>query len=106
MRRMHKYLGSLLLGVALVSPVGLQAGNSFQDDSRQDARERNERDQHRYYDRDYKDYHRWNNNEDARYRSWGTERHEAYRPFYRLHRKQRRAYWKYRHEHPDRDDRR
>jgi hypothetical protein len=106
MHRMPKFLGSLLLGVALVSPVGLQAFDKFQDDSRQDARERNEGDQRRYYDRDYRDYHRWNNNEDGRYRSWGTERHEAYRPFYRLHRKQQRAYWKYRHEHPDRDDRR
>ena len=27
-------------------------------------------------------------------------------PFYKLHREQQRAYWKYRHEHPDGDDRR
>jgi hypothetical protein len=53
MHRMHKYLVSLLLGVALIAPVGLQAGNNFRDDSRQDARER---DQRRYYDRDYRDY--------------------------------------------------
>ena len=100
MHRMRKYLGSLLLAVALITPVGLQAGNNFRDDSRQDARER------RYYDRDYRDYHRWDNREDGRYRRWGTERHEVYRPFYKLHRAQQRAYWKYRHEHPDRDDRR
>ena len=106
MRRMHRYLGSLLLSVALIAPVGIQAGNNFRDDSRQDARERNERNQRRYYDRGYRDYHRWDNREDVRYRSWGTERHEAYRPFYKLHRAQQRAYWKYRHEHPDRDDRR
>ena len=37
MHRMHKYLGSLLLGVVLIAPVGLQAGNNFRDDSRQDA---------------------------------------------------------------------
>ena len=103
MHRMHKYLVSLLLGVALIAPVGLQAGNNFRDDSRQDARERNER---RYYDRDYRDYHRWDNREDGRYRYWGTERHEVYRPFYKLKRSEQRAYWKYRHEHPDRDDRR
>ena len=102
MHRMRKYLVSLLLGVALIAPVGLQAGNNFRDDSRQDVRER---DQRRYYDRDYRDYHRWDYREDARYRSWGTERHEAYRPFYKLHQAQQRAYWKYRHEHPDRDDR-
>ena len=102
MHRTHKYLGSLLLGLALVAPLGLQSSNNFRDDSRQDARER----ERRYYDRDYRDYHRWNNYEDRRYRSWGTERHEGYRPFYKLRRAQQRAYWKYRHEHPDRDDRR
>ena len=72
MRRMHRYLGSLLLSVALIAPVGIQAGNNFRDDSRQDARERNERNQRRYYDRHYKDYHRWDNREDGRYRSWGS----------------------------------
>jgi hypothetical protein len=66
MHRIHRYLGSFLLGVALIAPVGLQAGNKFRDDSRQDARERSER---RYYDRDYRDYHRWDSREDGRYRS-------------------------------------
>ena len=55
MQRMHRYLGSLLLGVALIAPAGIQAGNNFRDDRRQDARERNERHQRRYYDRDHKD---------------------------------------------------
>jgi hypothetical protein len=72
MRCIHNYLVSLLLGVALIAPVGLQAGNSFRDDSRQDATERYERDHPRYYDRDYRDYHRWNNHEDGRYRNWGN----------------------------------
>jgi hypothetical protein len=106
MHRMHRCLGSLLLGVALIAPVGVQASNKFRDDDRQEARDRNERDQRRYYDRDRRDYHQWNDREDGRYRIWGTERHEAYRPFYRLQRSQQRAYWKYRHEHPDGDDRR
>ena len=101
MRFMHKYLGSLVLGVAFIAPVGLQASNN-----RQEARERYERDQRRYYDRDHRDYHRWDSREDVRYRSWGMERHEVYRPFYRLHRAQQRAYWRYRHDHPDGDDRR
>ena len=55
MQRMHRYLGSLLLGVALIAPAGIQAGNNFRDDRRQDARERNERHQRRDYDRDHKD---------------------------------------------------
>jgi hypothetical protein len=106
MQRMHRYLGSLLLGVALIAPAGIQASNNFRDDRRQDARERNERNQRRYYDRDHRDYHQWNDREDGRYRHWGEERHEAYRPFYKVRRAQQRAYWKFRHEHPDRDDRR
>jgi hypothetical protein len=106
MHRIHRYLGSLLVAVALTAPVGLQASSNFRDDSRQDARERSERNYRRYYDRDHRDYHRWDNGEDGRYRHWGQERHEAYRPFYKLQHAQQRAYWKYRHEHPDRDDRR
>jgi hypothetical protein len=106
MHRIHRYLGSLLLGVALIAPVGLQAGNNFRDDHRQDARERNERNQRRYYDRDHRDYHQWDDREDGRYRHWGEERHDAYRPFHKLRRAQQSAYWKYRHEHPDGDDRR
>jgi hypothetical protein len=106
MQRMHRYLSSVLLGLALIAPMGIQAGNNFQDDRRQDARERNERNQRRYYDRDHRDYHQWDDREDGRYRHWGEERHEAYRPFYKVRRAQQRAYWKYRHEHPDRDDRR
>jgi hypothetical protein len=73
-------------GVALIAPMGIQAGNSFQDDRCQDARERNERNQRRYYDRDHRDYHQWDDREDGRYRHWGEERHEAYRPFYKLRR--------------------
>jgi hypothetical protein len=103
---MHRYLGSLLLGVALMVPAGIQASSNFQDDHGQDARERNERNQRRYYDRDHRDYHLWDDREDGRYRRWREERHEAYLPFYKLQRVRQRAYWKYRHEHPDRDDRR
>jgi hypothetical protein len=73
MRRTHRYLSSLVLGVALLAPVGIQASNNFRDDSRQDARERNERNQRRYYDRDHRDYHRWDGREDGRYRHWGRK---------------------------------
>jgi hypothetical protein len=77
MQRMHRYLSSVLLGVTLIAPIGIQAGNNFQDDGRQDARESNERDQRRYYERDHRDYHQWDDREDSRYRHWGEERHEA-----------------------------
>jgi hypothetical protein len=106
MHRMCRYLGSLLLGAALIAPVGVRANNNPGDDRRQDARERNERNQRRYYDRDHRDYHRWDAREDARYRQWRAERHAAYRPFHKVKRAQQRAYWKWRHEHPDDRDRR
>jgi hypothetical protein len=92
---MYRYLGSLLLGAALIAPVGIRANNNPGDDRREDARER------RYYDRDHRDYHLWDDREDGRYRHWRAERHEAYRPFYKVKRAQQRAYWKWRHEHPD-----
>jgi hypothetical protein len=68
MQRIHRYLGSLLLGVTLIAPVGIQAGNNFRDDCSYDAREQNERNQRRYYDRDHRDYHQRNDREDGRYR--------------------------------------
>ena len=104
MHLMHRYLGSLLLGVALIARWGCRPATILETTSVKDARERNEINQRRYYDRDYRDYHRWDDREDGRYRHWGTERHEVYRPFYKLKRAQQRAYWKYRHDHPARDD--
>jgi hypothetical protein len=36
MHRMHRYLDSFVLGVALIAPVGIQACNNCRDDIRQD----------------------------------------------------------------------
>jgi len=100
MQRMYRYLGSLLVGAALMAPVGMLAKSSPDDDRRQDNKER------RYYDRDHKDYHQWNDREDGRYRQWwGETRHDAMRPFHKIKRGQQREYWKWRHEHPDDGDR-
>lgn len=53
----------------------------------------------RTYDRDHRDYHVWNRTEDHAYRAWLQTRHYTYRQFSRLKNSERRAYWRWRHEH-------
>ena len=60
----------------------------------------------RVYDRDHKDYHVWDEREDRAYHNYWVERREDHRPYERLKRKEQREWWMWRHEHPDRDDRR
>jgi hypothetical protein len=56
----------------------------------------------RVYDPYHKDYHAWNTGEDRAYRHWIVEeRHERYRAINRLRNDDRRAYWEWRHAHPD-----
>jgi len=79
-------LSALFAGAALVAPVAIQA---------QDHRDR------RYYDRDNRDYHAWNDQEDRAYRVYLGEQHRDYREFRREKAAQQRAYFRWRHEHPD-----
>jgi hypothetical protein len=86
MLRMKRYLGTLVLGAALVAPL-LSSGCA--------ARVR-------YYDDYYADYHPWNDGEIRAYHVWLGERHYEYREFNRLNREQQRDYWRWRHDHPGR----
>lgn len=57
----------------------------------------------RVYDSHHRDYHNWDDREDRAYRGYLNERHERYVAYeHRKHRYQR-NYWKWRHNHPDRD---
>lgn len=107
MQRMQWYLGSLLIGTALLLPAGLRAVSNFQQDKIQPTKLLDDDDKHRvrrYYDREHKDYHPWDDREDGAFRRWWVEeRHETYRPFAKLKREEQSAYWKWRHEHPDND---
>jgi len=49
--RIYRYVGSFLLGAALIAPAGMLADTSFQDDYHQDDKHRNrdEKSQRRYY---------------------------------------------------------
>jgi hypothetical protein len=85
---MRRYLGALLLGAMLITPVAMSA------DDHHDKR---------YYDREHKDYHEWNEREEQAYRRWLDERHHEYREWNRVSRKEQQEYFRWRHEHPDAD---
>ncbi len=91
--RLHWYLGSLLMGAALIAPVGAQA---------------NDRDRpcpdKGYYDRDHKDCHKWDDREARAYQGWAKAQRKTDREFDKLKDKERSEYWKWRHEHPDNDN--
>jgi hypothetical protein len=98
--------GFISLGAALIAPAGMLARTNFQDDHHQDDkhRDRDDKNQKRYYDRDHKDYHNWDDRENRSYQQWTTENHRDNRDFSHLKRKEQSEYWNWRHNHPD-DDR-
>jgi hypothetical protein len=58
---------------------------------------------HRYYDRDHRDWHNWDDHETFAYRAWNTGRNHPYVEWNRLNNRDQRAYWRWRHQHPDAD---
>jgi hypothetical protein len=104
--RIYRYVGSFLLGAALIAPAGMLAGTNFQDDHHQDDkhRDRDDKNQKRYYDKNHKDYHSWDDRENRSYQQWTTETHRDNRDFSHLKRNEQSEYWNWRHAHPD-DDR-
>jgi hypothetical protein len=73
----------------------------------QDRDDHHDRDKkERVYDPVHKDYHQWNQDEDRRYREWYTETHhdKKYREYGHLDRRDRDAYWNWRHSHGDDHD--
>lgn len=49
------------------------------------------------------DYHRWDAREHGAYRRYWNERRERYRGWKELNEHEQRDYWKWRHDHPDRN---
>ena len=60
----------------------------------------------RVYDSRHRDYHNWDDHEDRAYRSYMVERHRPYRSYNEQRARDQRNYWKWRHQHPDREERR
>ena len=57
----------------------------------------------RYHDKEHNDDHEWNDHQDRAYQKRLEEKHKPKREFAKLKAKKQREYWKWRHEHPDRD---
>ena len=55
----------------------------------------------RYYDPGHADYHAWDDNEGVFYNQWTMETHRARKDFGKLKPVDQRAYWQWRHDHPD-----
>jgi hypothetical protein len=85
-----RWLGSLLLGAALVSPMIATScgGHGY----------------YRAYDPYYHDYHRWDDHETVYYNQWVTENHRDNRDYRKLHKDEQKQYWDWRHSHGDHDN--
>ena len=92
---MNRYLTVLFLSAALAGSVPARADDDHQSDNRSK----------RYYDRDARDYHQWNQRENQVYRQYVTDNHKRDREFAKTTREERKDYFKWRHDHPDQDDR-
>ena len=88
---MRRILSTLVLGAALTAPVALRADDEHHDRDKK----------HRYYDRDAKDWHEWNEQEARAYRRYLEENRLRQLEWERSNAAQQRAYWKWRHKHPD-----
>jgi len=93
LRQIVRYFSTAVLATSMLAPVAFTVGCAARVSTG------------RYYDRDHRDYHNWNDNEEREYRLYLGERHEDYRDFHKLNRNEQNNYWKWRHDHPDRDDR-
>jgi hypothetical protein len=93
MRRINRYINSLLLAAAIVAPALVVAEAKAQEASVQVQ----------VYDRDHRDYHNWDDREDRAYRRYLADQHRSYREYHRQHYRAQRRYWNWRHSHPDRD---
>jgi hypothetical protein len=89
MKIASRWLSSLLLGAALVSPVIATGcgGHGY----------------YRAYDPYYHDYHRWDDHETVYYNQWVTENHRENKDFRKLHQDEQKQYWDWRHSHGDHD---
>jgi hypothetical protein len=79
-------LSAFVVGAALTAPVAVGADDPHDK---------------RYYDRAGRDYHIWNDQEDRAYRVYLGEQHREYREFETANITQQRAYFRWRHQHPD-----
>jgi hypothetical protein len=95
MRFKRPLFGSLALATILIAPSAVSFAPTLNGQEVQIK-------VRRVYDPWHKDYHRWDEREDRAFRGYFVEYHREYRPYERLKREERRDYWQWRHDHPDR----
>lgn len=108
MNRRTRWICSLVAAAALAAPAVLRAYPAPRDISTSGNQQRDQRDNQnhgRFYDQANRDWHDWNDNEDRAYRAFLAENRKEYREFSRLNDREQAEYWRWRHAHPDRDDR-
>lgn len=93
MHSIHRTIGSFLLAAALLTPTIAMAAAGPQDAGVTV----------RVYDPGHKDYHNWDDREDKAYRQYLTDQHMKYHDYKHISKAQQRAYWNWRHDHPDHD---
>jgi hypothetical protein len=93
MRRLHRYIGSVIFAAAIAAPALIVTQAKAQEASVQV----------RVYDRDHRDYHNWDDHEDRAYRRYLAEQHRDYREYNHQNHSVQRHYWNWRHSHPDND---
>jgi len=93
MQNKRLLLSSFFLAAALIAPMAIGANAAAQAISV------------RVYDRDHKDYHNWDDREEHSYVQFRQEhpKHHYNVTFSRTNRSEQRAYWSWRHTHPDHD---
>jgi hypothetical protein len=94
-RSCRYFFGFVVLTVALAAPAAISAAAKPQNNGHQ------EENRNRVYDRAHNDYHNWDDNEDRSYRQYLGDKHRDYRPLGETNAKQQRAYWNWRHSHPE-----
>ena len=94
---MNRYICTFLLSTALVVPVAVRADD---DDHRRDRGH-----VQRYYDPYGRDYHEWNEREQQAYRRYLQEQRREYHDWDKANRREQKEYFKWRHHHPDSDER-
>lgn len=90
---MHKLFVVLLTSCALLMPTQVLAQYTYHNAYREPDR--------RYYDRDHRDYHVWNERETRAWHRYWQERRRREIAWERANERERRAYWRWRHEHLD-----
>ena len=89
---MHRFIGMVVLAAALAAPLAISAAAAPQVSV-----------QFRAYDRDHRDYHDWDGRENHRWGIYLNNNHRRYHEYRRSHRHEQSDYWRWRHEHGDRD---